>query len=206
MQEINTTLTPSKKSRYFNAFCILCIAMLILALMGILSRPFSFLASIWIANAALLGLLLRFPQLHNIGGILGAFTGFMLADLLNGGTIELTFVLTISNLLSALVTFYLIHLFRLDYRNFNKGLTFLYLFLLCTFGGSLVSAVFAVSTVPYVPNTFMEANRFWTDFSMWWSGEAANFVIFLPIFLALPSIKMIQDIGQRKKNNLFNLV
>ena len=132
MQKTLTDKPPSEQYQYLKAFLILGFAMFILALLGILSRPFSFLASIWIANAALLGLLLRFPQLHNLGGIIGAFLGFMCADLLTKNTFELTFVLTISNLISALVTYYLILLFRLDFRNFNQGLTFLYLFSLYT--------------------------------------------------------------------------
>ena len=205
MQKTLTDKPPSEQYQYLKAFLILGFAMFILALLGILSRPFSFLASIWIANAALLGLLLRFPQLHNLGGIIGAFLGFMCADLLTKNTFELTFVLTISNLISALVTYYLILLFRLDFRNFNQGLTFLYLFLLCTFGGSLISAVFAVSTVPYLPNTFMAPDRFWTDFGMWRSGEAANYVVFLPIFLALPTFKILKTYWSEKKEQPYQL-
>lgn len=203
MSEMLNDVAPSKRAIYLKAFAVVSLAIFILALLGIFSRPLSFLASVWIANAALLGLFLRLPQFSNIGGILGAFTGFMLADLFTGSPLQLTFFLTIANLLSVLVTLYLIYLFRLDYRNFNQGLTFLYLFLMCTFGGSLVSAVFAVSTVPYLPNTFMQPDRFWTDFWMWWSGESANYVIFLPIFLAIPTLQIIREHWAQQKEQPF---
>lgn len=38
----------------------------------------------WPANSVFLGLLLRFPQTRQIGSFAGAFTGYMIADLVNG--------------------------------------------------------------------------------------------------------------------------
>ncbi len=53
------------------------------AMIGALSRPLFFLASFWPANALLLGLILRFPQLRGIETWLGAFAGFFIGFLFN---------------------------------------------------------------------------------------------------------------------------
>ncbi|MEG0344736.1 MAG: response regulator, partial [Acinetobacter sp.] len=82
-----------------SAFSIVAVVIFVCALMGILGRPLFFLAIFWPANAVLLGLFLRFKPLNNIGGWVGAFTGFMVADLITGNYFLLTLFLTIANLL-----------------------------------------------------------------------------------------------------------
>ena len=184
-----------------SAFLIIAAIIFVFALAGILGRPLFFLAIFWPANAILLGLFLRFESLKNIGGWLGAFTGFMLADLLTGNTFLLTLFLTLANMSDALVTLILIRLFQLNYKQYNKGLTFLYLFGICAFGGCLAAATFACLTVPHMPNTFMSMDRIWVDFGMWWTGEILNVVAFLPILLAIPDKQTAhnyyQDVQQR---------
>lgn len=175
------------------SFTIIFTIIAICCLVGILGRPLSFLAILWPANAVLLGLFLRFPHLNNIGGWAGAFSGFMFADLVTGNYLSLTLFLTVANLLNPCVTLLLLKIFKLNYRDFNKGLTFVYLVLISSFGGCLAGSIFAVSTIPYVPNTFMQIERVWTDFGMWWTGEILNLVAFLPIILAIPYIHTIKQ-------------
>lgn len=174
-------------------------------LAGIFGRPLAFLSIFWPANAILLGMLLRFPHLNNMGGWFGAFSGFMLADLLTGNYFILTLFLTIANLINPFVTLIFIRLFKLNYKEYNKGLTFLFLFLISSFGGCLISSIFAVLTIPHIPNTFMEMDRIWIDFDMWWTGEILNFVAFLPIILAIPRKRDIQGYLVEKKNQSLNL-
>ncbi|WP_111859173.1 GGDEF domain-containing protein [Acinetobacter sp. CFCC 10889] len=171
------------------------------ALVGILGRPLFFLAIFWPANAILLGLFLRFPSLRNIGGWLGAFAGFMIADLITGNYFVLTLFLTISNLLHAICSLALLRFFKLDFRQYNKGLTFLFLFLISAFGGCLAAAGFASLTVPHLPNTFMTPERVWTDFGMWWTGEILNVIAFLPILLAIPDQQTFKNYWQDQKLN-----
>ncbi|MBJ8452211.1 response regulator, partial [Acinetobacter bereziniae] len=99
-----------------SAFFLIAVIIFACALAGILGRPLSFLAIFWPANAVLLGLFLRFTTLKNIGGWLGAFSGFMLADLITGNSFLVTLFLTLANLSHALVTLLLIHFFKLDYK------------------------------------------------------------------------------------------
>lgn len=179
--------------------------MMVCAYAGILGRPLVFLSIFWPANAVLFGLFLRFKTLKNFGGWLGAFIGYMIADLSTGGFFYVTLALTLANLLNPLVSLNLIKLFKLNYKEFNSGLTFFYLFLISSFGGCLASATFATSTVPYLPNTFMQVDRLWTDFGMWWTGEILNVVSFLPIILAIPTLPTMKAYLKDKKEHPFSI-
>lgn len=187
------------------ALVILAGVILLCCLVGILGRPLSYLAILWPANAVLLGMFLRFPQFNNLGGWLGAFLGYMVADLITGNTFFLTLCLTLANLLNPLTTLILLKIFGLHYKQYNKGLTFLFLFLISAFGGCLASPVFAVLTIPYLENTFMDVDRQWIDFGMWWTGEILNLVAFLPIVLAIPDLKDIKLYLTDKKHQALSL-
>ena len=117
----------------------------------------------------------------------------MVADLIMDNHFILTLFLTISNMLHAACSLALLHFFKLDFRQYNKGLTFLFLFLISAFGGCLAAAGFAALTVPHLPNTFMTPDRIWTDFGMWWTGEIVNVIAFLPILLAIPDSKTFKN-------------
>ena len=187
------------------AFFIVAVIIFACALIGIFGRPLFFLAIFWPANAVLLGLFLRFQNLNNFGGWVGAFTAFMTADLITGNYFLLTLFLTFANLLHVIVTLVLIHLFKLDYKQYNRGLTFLYLFVMSAFGGCLAAPVFACLTVPYLPNTFMSMDRIWIDFGMWWTGEILNVITFLPILLAIPEKRFLKNILKNISKNQFNI-
>lgn len=185
------------------AFVIVSFIIALCCFAGIFGRPHSFLAILWPANAVLLGLFLRFESLNNVGGWLGAFSAFMFADLVTGNYFLLTLFLTIANLTNPLVTLLILRVFKVDYKEFNKGLTFIYLFLISAVGGCLASPLFAIATIPYVPNTFMQLDRIWIDFGMWWTGEILNLVAFLPIILAIPQLSTIkQYIAEKKEQSL----
>lgn len=187
------------------SFLIVGVIILLCAYAGILGRPLAFLSIFWPANAVLLGLFLRFKHLNNIGGWLGAFMGYMIADLATGGYFLVTLALTTANLCNPLVTLPLIRYFKLNYNEYNKGMTFVYLFFICSFGGCLASALIAILTVPHLPNTFMSPDRFWIDFGMWWTGEILNNIAFLPIVLTLPTLKNINHYFENKQIQSFSV-
>lgn len=190
--QIRQLITPSIQQQSY-AFLIIATVIFACCLIGIFTRPITFLALLWPANPVLLGLFLRFPKLNNFGGWLGAIIAYAIADLITGNSIELTLYLTISNLISVSIPLILVHFTKLNYRDYNKGLSFLYLFAMCTLGGCLLSAIFAVQTITHVPNSFMSPERFWTEFGMWWTGEVFNFVTFLPLILTFPTRKESQQ-------------
>lgn len=186
------------------AFAIIGCIIFLCCLLGIFTRPLSFLAFFWPANAAMLAFFLRFPQLNNAGGWIGAFSGYMLADLVTGNHLELTFFLTLANLINTAVSLFLIHFFYINYRNYNKGFTFLHLFAICSFGGCFASALVAVFTIPYVPNTFMSTGRLWIDFGMWWTGEMVNAILVMPVILAFPTLEKLKYVLKERRSNRFS--
>lgn len=204
---MDTFVTDSKQQLRTNArsFMVVGIIIALCCFAGIFGRPHSFLAILWPANAVLLGLFLRFHCLNNFGGWFGAFFGFMFADLITGNHFLLTLFLTLANLSNPLVTLLLLRAFKIDYKEFNKGLTFVYLVLISAVGGCLVSPLFAISTIPHIPNTFMQWDRIWIDFGMWWTGEILNLVAFLPIILAIPQMDTIKDYLAEKSQQSLRL-
>lgn len=192
---------PLKMSHYaktpFGIFMVMACVIAFSAFLGIASRPLSFLATLWIPNPLLLGLFLRFPHLNHWSGWLGAFIGFMLADLITGNNFFLTTALTLANLINVSVALLLIKLSRLDHTKYNQGLTFLYLFIIISIS-SFMSALFAILTVPYMPNTFMGLDRLSTEFTMWWTGEIQNMVLILPIILSFPTSIRFHDFLYQK--------
>lgn len=190
------------------AFIVLALLVFLCCLAGITSRPLSFLAFFWPANAFLLGCFLRFPQLNQFGGWLGACSGYILADLVTGNHLALTLFLTLSNIISVSVSLFFIQYFRINYLSYHKGLTFLALFCICALGGCLASATFAVFTIPHVPNTFMSTDRLWIDFGMWWTGEMLNCILILPLVLACPNgheLKIILADRRKKQYRLSDI-
>ena len=199
-------LNSKKLHENIHAFFIFGIIIFSCCLIGILGRPLTFLATFWIANAVLLGIFLRFPNYHNLGGWLGSFIGYMAADLVTGNYVLLTLFLTMANMINVFVSMLIIRWFHLNFRNYNKGLTFLYLFLISALGGCLSGAIFAVSTIPFVPNTFMNPARIWVDFGMWWTGEILNIITYLPIVLAIPTKAVLQEYWKNKRQENFQFI
>ncbi|WP_180115673.1 GGDEF domain-containing protein [Acinetobacter sp. YH12140] len=175
-------------ARHSMAFVIVAAVILCCCLIGIFTRPLSYLAIFWPANAVLLALFLRFPKLSNLGGWLGAFTGYMLADLVTGNYFQLTLFLTFSNLTNSMVSLFFMRYFQVNYQNYNKGFTFLTMIVIIACGGCLAGALFAIFTVPYIPNTFMSTDRLSIDFGMWWITEILNALIILPLILSFPKL------------------
>lgn len=201
---LNGLTPPSTHQSY--SFAIIAVVIFVFCLVGIFSRPLTYLAIFWPANAVLLALFLRFPQLSNTGGWLGAFTGYMLADLLTGNFLQLTTILTFANLINTAVSLFFIRYFHINYLNYNKGFTFLTMFAIFAVGGCLAGATFAIFTVPYVSNTFMSTDRLWIDFGMWWVTEIVNCLIMLPLILAFPQLKELKQIihNRRHRDYHFN--
>ena len=93
---------------HFSPFKIFLLFSFIIAtccFIGIASRPLSFLAFFWPANSVLLGLLIRFPITRRPSAFLGAYIGYVIADLFQGTPFALTLVLTTSNFLYVVTTF-----------------------------------------------------------------------------------------------------
>lgn len=193
------TEVPFNFKHYGRACFVIAMVVFVCCLLGILTRPIAYFAYFWPANAVLIGLFLRFHQLRNLGGWVGAFIGYMLADLVTGNYFELTLALTLANFMTVGVSLFFIDYFQIDYRAYNKGLNLLYVFLVCAFIGCFSSAVFAVAVVPYVPHSFMTTEALWSSFCIWWTGEILNCISILPIILTFPTSKNLKHIWQNRR-------
>ncbi len=199
-------ITEQQLNHETYAYFVIVFAVLVCCFIGIATRPIEYLALLWPANAALLALFLRFPHLNNMGGWLGAFSAFMFADLITGNSLLQSLFLTLSNLISTIVSIFFIRYFKINYKYYNTGYTFVHLFGIFAFAGCLASAAFAVLTLPNLPNSFMTKDNLWIDFGLWWTGEMVNYIVFLPLILAFPRIKDMQYLfkNRRQKRNYFS--
>ncbi|RDC53884.1 sensor domain-containing diguanylate cyclase [Acinetobacter sp. RIT592] len=199
-------ITEQQLNHETYAYFVIVFAVLVCCFIGIATRPIEYLALLWPANAALLALFLRFPHLNNMGGWLGAFSAFMFADLITGNSLLQSLFLTLSNLISTIVSIFFIRYFKINYKYYNTGYTFVHLFGIFAFAGCLASAAFAVLTLPNLPNSFMTKENLWIDFGLWWTGEMVNYIVFLPLILAFPRIKDMQYLfkNRRQKRHHFS--
>jgi diguanylate cyclase (GGDEF)-like protein len=150
------------------------------ALFGILTRPLGFLAAFWPANAILLGLLVRNPQLATVWVWLGAFAAYMAADLLTGSKLAITFWLTGANLVGVAAGCLAFRWMPAEDRRFLRPQSVLYVF-----GASLIAA--SASAIVGSGAASIVFNRdATTGLGFWFSTELANTIIVLPILLAAP--------------------
>lgn len=197
-------LTERQLDRDTQAYIIIGLLILVTSFIGIATRPTSALAFLWPANAALLAFLLRFPQLNNKGGWLGAFCAYMFTDLLFGHHILQSLFLTLSNLVSTIVSLFFIRYFKIDYKFYNTGYTFIHLFGIFTFAGCLASAAFAVITLSNIPNSFISLDTRGAQFFLWWTGEMVNYILFIPLILAFPRIKDMHHFFHNRRKNQYS--
>lgn len=103
-----------------------------LCLLGIVSRPGSFLALFWPANAVLLAVLVRRPQWATRAGWGMAVLGYLAADLLTGSALEKALLLNAANLAGVVVGYLLFMRLSPPARMLQRGASSMYLFGICS--------------------------------------------------------------------------
>lgn len=186
------TQTPSTFQRQIFAFVLLAVLVFLACLLGIITRPLSYFAFFWPTNALLLGLFIRFPNLKNAAGLLGVFTGYMVADLVTGNSILISLALTFSNLIAVLSGLFLFDYARSKLSINHQNVSLLYPHIIGVTCGCFFGALTAITVIPHLPHSFMLVENRWIDFFTWWSGEVLNAVIILPLILAAPSWQKIK--------------
>lgn len=185
-------------------FVIFAFAVFIAALIGIFTRPLAYSAFFWPANPIFLGLLLRYPKMRTASALWGAFAGYMLADLITGNTLALTFILTMTNFVAVLSTLMILLFIQARLKYFQDGALIIYPYVFALICGTFLGALFAINTIPYVPHTFMSTKQLFVDFSNWWSGEFFNAIIILPLVLSFPKLLEIKKFIKNKRAESFN--
>lgn len=193
-------------SSFLKFFLLFTVIISICCFIGIASRPLSFLAFFWPANSVLLGLLVRYPQTRKLGTFLGAYTGYVIADLIQGTPFLLTIILTTSNFIYVVTSLVLYLCLNQHIRSAHRGYSYLFLFGLCGIG-SLVGALFAATFVPMFNTKFM-LGSFWAEFGYWMTSELQNALLLLPILLNIPAYSQIKRYfnGHREYISIIDLL
>ena len=150
------------------------------SLAGIYSRMPGTLATFWLSNALLLGLLLRNPQISGALTWLAAGVGYVTADMLTGGDWQSAALLNSANLMGVLAGFYAFRRFRPGELTLRQTRSVAWLAAL---------AVIAAATAA-VPGGIVEVVMFdgdWVDGALsWFAIELFNYAVILPLVLAFP--------------------
>jgi len=161
------------------------LALLASCLLGIWSRPQGFIASIWPANAIMVGMMVRWPRMARPSGWLGGFIGYLLADLLTGSNMTKTLWLTLANLAGVVTGWTLFSRLETDEQRLQRPSSMMHLF-----GVSAAAAAAGALT----GSGFTSANYaqdVLTGLSYWFLAELANYIIVLPVVLTWPTLKQL---------------
>jgi diguanylate cyclase (GGDEF)-like protein len=156
------------------------------SLFGILTRPEGLLAVLWPANAALLAAFVRVPLMNTPLGWIGAFCGYMLADILTGSNMEKAAWLTVANMVGVAVGLIVLRRLGPEDRHMRRPAAVLAICLAAgaaSISSGLMGIVLAI--VVFQSNPLM-AFLFWT------STEFANYVIILPFAMTVSRWAIVQ--------------
>ncbi|WP_367714968.1 diguanylate cyclase [Nitratireductor sp. GISD-1A_MAKvit] len=162
------------------------------SLFGIYTRPVGFLASVWPANALMLGLLLRLPAAASPAGWLAASVGFVCADLVTGSPLGKTLLLTGANLISVAGAYSILKQYPKDVIRLQTPESIPLLVAAIGFGACLAGGVGALAN-PMLFNA--TALRGWT---FWFVTEFANYVAILPLLLTAQPLKLPRNVSLRR--------
>lgn len=180
MAQTKTALRDETGQKYRDA-AVIALVVFAACLFGILTRPVGFLAAFWSANAILAGLMVRNPRMSTWLGWSGAFTGYVIADLITGTGLLITLWLTAANLAGALVIFWLFRsLTEEDDRRLKRPLSVLYLFLICAAGAAAAALLGGGAAIVLFGRGVL------TGYAFWFTTEIVNSIIILPVILTAP--------------------
>ncbi|MEG2046211.1 MAG: diguanylate cyclase [Comamonas sp.] len=151
------------------------------ALVGILSRPINYASALWPANPVLAGLMVRHAaQLRRPAGWIGAFIGFLAADLMTGSSWLATLWFTAANIAGAWVgSWVLLHTSYATRSMQGQNSA------LALFAAALCSALTAASAGAGTGPVLFQS-ELWPNIAMWISGELLSYSLILPVLLAFP--------------------
>lgn len=176
----------SKKARLaatLIAAALTAAVVFVLALLGIYTRAAFNLASLWPANAVLLGILATYPKANSALTWVLSAVAYMAADLLTGAPLGQAALLNGTNLIGAAVGLAVVHIWSQRFFPLSRPADVVRLFLVIT--AASVSSGIAGGLVAG-PLLGMERLD---GFFLWTATEFVNFGIFLPLVMAARMIK-----------------
>lgn len=161
--------------------CWVCLLVLAACLLGIATRPLGHLATLWPANAILLGLMVRYPQLAKPAGWLGGTAAYIIADSATGGAPLQTLMLTLGNLAGVISAYLLLSRLNTEHRFLRSPLSVPYLAL------AVVLASMASGLVGAVIDPLLFGGTPFTGWTFWFVTELVNYIVILPVLLTMPA-------------------
>lgn len=156
------------------------------ALLGHLTRPAGFLASFWIANAVLIGLLVRNPRLATPTAWLAIAGGYLAADLSMGGGFLLTLWLTAANLAGVIAGFLLFRRISPVDRRLQRPQSLLFLLLISVAAAVAAAIVGSGSIVVFYGGSLRHA------IELYLTSELASNLMILPLALTAPPLQTLR--------------
>lgn len=151
------------------------------SLVSILTRLWTGFAYVWLPNALLLGLFIRFPTLSNPGAWVGAALGYLLADLMADASWKWALQINTGNFLGVVAGYALLSRLSPAVRKLEQPASLLWVALVAVLA-STTTAVYS----GFFP-TSVAMPGFWRTAWTWFSFELANYLILLPLVLAWPA-------------------
>ncbi len=173
-----TSLSDTRKIWPALSFFLLVFA---LCLLGIVSRPGSFLAIFWPANAVLLAVLVRRSRWATRADWGMAVLGYLAADLLTGSSLEKALLLNAANLAGVVVGYLLFMRLPPPARTLQRGASSMYLFGICLAAAAVTGVVGAAAS------QWLFGRPYLTSLALWFSSEFTNYVTLMPFILVFPA-------------------
>lgn len=185
--ELNSATVPA----IWRAAAVVFAVVFLATLFGIFSRPVGFLASIWPANAIMLGLMLRNSDMAQAPGWLAGFAAFLTGDLLTGAGVEKALVLNIANMISISVAYAILTRVPPEIREMRQPVSMLWI-VLASLAGGFASGLLGGYVGPrYWGGDVLSGIVYWT------AGEFVTFIAFLPVILSAPPLGQIRKYWYR---------
>ena len=182
--EIGRTTSPALLA--LRRVALLAVVTFGAALFGHLTRPVGFLASFWVANALLLGILVRAPQLATPSGWLAIAAGYLTADLAMDGGLLLTLWLTAANLAGVVAGFVLFQRIDPTDRRLERPQSLLFLLLISVAAAVAATIVGSGSVVVFFGGTLHHA------IELYLTSELASNLVVLPMVLTAPPLRTLR--------------
>lgn len=175
--------------RFLSTWTLLVVAISLVCLLGILTRPAGLLAVVWPANALTLGLLLRMPQSQRPMVWLAAPVGFVVADLLTGADAARAVLLGAANLCGIAAAYAVTRFIPESALKLREPQSVLWYVLVAAAGAS-AAGLFAAVADPFP----LGLGRFGA-WKFWFASELINYIALLPPILSMPPLRGLPSLA-----------
>ncbi|TDR89026.1 GGDEF domain-containing protein [Enterovirga rhinocerotis] len=179
-----------------SAPAFLAIAVALACVFGILSRPVGYLATVWPANAIMLGILIRMPAAARASGWLAGAAAYMAVDLATGSTVFKAALLNSANLAGVATAYYVFSFLPDEMKTLRQPASVLYVVIASTLAAGM-AGIFGAIANPILFNGGMLRG-----FAFWFASEFVNYLGILPVILAAPPIRTMRSWRLRRRSQL----